>query len=632
MHTVLRRRRVRLSGQIKERSFMFKQIIVLISVLTGVLQAGVAWNEQNLTQTIGDLNSNGASVAMSGEWLAVGTYNPADPKSCAVFMYQYNYSTMSWPTIPTQTLGDAGGNCNGNKGFGAAISLSGTRLAVGLEDYGNKNVGAFTTYVYGLNSKGVLEWYTTKDTSQVEAPDAQQDSKFGTTISILGDKLVVGAPYFDTNAGTVLDAGKVYLYDFTTLATDQTPIATQEGSNSGDLFGQSVTGRNLDVYVGAPGYDSLGFTDNGALFGYAYNATTGLLTDLNLGIVGTEFNGQGLGGEIAAGENKLLGSGLSSQGFVYDGTNWNVQRTMPNTNGGDVSISNEKSAFSYLGRSVYIYPNLQNDYYVHIDPAGVSITSFAEDISFYKDQLVATEFDNSLVRVYDMPCGTGYTLTANEWAMIGVPCQIPAGTTVSEAFNTNGSGLSGDSLGTYGNTGNWVVYEQNSTYGGTSSSYVLMGVDDVVEQGKGYWIICDHNVTTRVDSTISSTRTNTGTFWASGEAAAHTLLSLPALDAAAGLVKVLLSNSLSRALDWNYSLISIDGSFVSMGSGNSPQMLTNATAYVYDTTQTGQPYRAISTTPGLSSTIEAGEGFWVEINATLVNSSTTNNLLLPYMK
>jgi len=71
-----------------------------------------------------------------------------------------------------------------------------------------------------------------------------------------------------------------------------------------------------------------------------------------------------------------------------------------------------------------------------------------------------------------------YTLPNNQWQQIGLPRALPDGqNTVAKVF--------GDDLGIPGYNTSWAVYSYDTANG----SYVNPGLDGVLQQGVGYWII-----------------------------------------------------------------------------------------------------------------------------------------------
>jgi hypothetical protein len=98
--------------------------------------------------------------------------------------------------------------------FGESVSISGDTLVVGApwEDggYGDLFSYAGAAYVFERNQGGADAWgQVTKPT----ASDAQSGDRFGESISISGDTLVVGAAYEDGGDGDPLDmAGVAYVF------------------------------------------------------------------------------------------------------------------------------------------------------------------------------------------------------------------------------------------------------------------------------------------------------------------------------------------------------------------------------------------------------------------------------------
>jgi len=85
-------------------------------------------------------------------------------------------------------------------------------------------------------------------------PTVTSGDLFGSSVSISGNNVLVGTPGDDTNGGAV---GQAHLFDATTGALCQTfddPTVT-----SADFFGSSVSISGNNVLVGAPGDDTNGF-------------------------------------------------------------------------------------------------------------------------------------------------------------------------------------------------------------------------------------------------------------------------------------------------------------------------------------------------------------------------------------
>ncbi len=90
-------------------------------------------------------------------------------------------------------------------------------------------------------------------------------------------------------------------------------------------------------------------------------------------------------------------------------------------------------------------------------------------------------------------CETALNLAQNKWAQISLSCSLPAGSTTVQA-------VFGDDLsGTYDT--DWMVYSYNSA----TNTYTNIGLNGILTQGTGYWIIQLNTNTARLDLPQGST-------------------------------------------------------------------------------------------------------------------------------
>ena len=160
-----------------------------------------------------------------------------------------------------------------NDYFGSSVSLSGDTLVVGAEQ--EDPVGAAdggTVYIYTDHNKDG-DW---TDTGTIErklnASDKASYDYFGSSVSLSGDTLVVGARSEDPAGAT--DGGTVYIYtdhnkdgDWTDTGTIEKKLnASDKASN--DNFGSSVSLSGNTLVVGARSEDPAGATDGGTVYIY----------------------------------------------------------------------------------------------------------------------------------------------------------------------------------------------------------------------------------------------------------------------------------------------------------------------------------------------------------------------------
>jgi len=145
--------------------------------------------------------------------------------------------------------------------FGQSVSIDGNKVLVGAPGDDTNGVGVGQAHLFDATTGALL---LTFDDPTVTAGDV-----FGVSVSIDGNNVLVGAPFDDTNG---VDVGQAHLFDATTGALLQTfddPTVT-----TGDDFGFSVAISGNKVLVGAPGDDTNGVNVGQA---YLFNAITGAL-------------------------------------------------------------------------------------------------------------------------------------------------------------------------------------------------------------------------------------------------------------------------------------------------------------------------------------------------------------------
>jgi hypothetical protein len=147
--------------------------------------------------------------------------------------------------------------------FGTSVSISGDLVAVGAPQadvLGTKDAGA--AYLFRRSSGS---W--SQETKLVRATRLLND-RFGTAVAALGDFVAVGCPL--ANAGGLTDSGEVSLFKRESLVWSPSSNLTSSPVTAGDKFGQSLafggdaTGPMLAI--GAPGDDQPGASGCGAVY------------------------------------------------------------------------------------------------------------------------------------------------------------------------------------------------------------------------------------------------------------------------------------------------------------------------------------------------------------------------------
>jgi len=218
-------------GQDKQR---FGQALALSS--SGLLAVGAPYYAQNesVTLSYGDLSgrvyfyncnsSTGCGTSPIGE---IQNVNPA---------VQSGLSPMYPGSI-----------------FGASLSISGFRVAIGapylptITDY----AGEGYVSVYDINPGAFSATLVNRITPPSgTANPAGYGQGFGTSVSINGSKLIVGAPNHATQ-GTAINEKIGNAYYYPNVSAPQTYV-TISGTTAGNLLGSGVALNNKGAFVGCP--------------------------------------------------------------------------------------------------------------------------------------------------------------------------------------------------------------------------------------------------------------------------------------------------------------------------------------------------------------------------------------------
>ncbi len=140
--------------------------------------------------------------------------------------------------------------------FGYSVSISGDRCIIGA--YGDDDNGSSSGSAY------IFEWNGTgwTETAKLTASDGYSSDYFGISVDISGDRCIVGA-YGDDDNGS--SSGSAYIFEWNGLGWIETAKLTAPDGYSSDNFGISVDISGDRCIVGAP-YDD----DKGSSSGSAY--------------------------------------------------------------------------------------------------------------------------------------------------------------------------------------------------------------------------------------------------------------------------------------------------------------------------------------------------------------------------
>jgi len=143
--------------------------------------------------------------------------------------------------------------------FGSAVSISGNTFVIGAS-LGNGGTGC--SYVYHWNDGSY-------EKIQLQASDGALYDYFGYSVSLDGGNIVIGSYMGD---GEITDSGSAYVYRWNGEIYEEYKVTASDGAES-DRFGYSVSVDGETVVIGAPESDTNG-VDSGCAYGYHWNGTS----------------------------------------------------------------------------------------------------------------------------------------------------------------------------------------------------------------------------------------------------------------------------------------------------------------------------------------------------------------------
>ncbi len=195
----------------------------------------------------------GYSVAIDGDVMVVGAIHDDDSIDYAGSAYVYRFEPIGsvWVEEAKLLTSDA----SWGDSFGCAVSIDGDVIVIGA--YGDGDNDAYTGSAYVFRYEPIESVWV--EEAKLLASDGASEDYFGRTISIDGDMIVVGSPYSAEGAVYVYryePVGSVWVEEAKLLASDVT---------AGDRFGYSVSIDGDVIVMGATEDD-----DNGDYSGSAY--------------------------------------------------------------------------------------------------------------------------------------------------------------------------------------------------------------------------------------------------------------------------------------------------------------------------------------------------------------------------
>jgi len=231
---------------------------------TGVVyvfrHAGDEWIEEGrLTPSDGAPSDYfGMSVDIAGDVILIGAPNVDDRGANTGAAYVFRHDGRTWNEEAKLYAPDA---VEGDR-FGGAVALDGNLAVMGAVQNDDLGDGSGSIYVFRFDgSRWAYE-------ALLLAEDGAAGDYLGGTLDVSGDIIVAGLDQYSSSVGKT---GAALVYAFDGAHWSQTATLFASDGLTGDRFGASVSVSAQTIVVGAPGRDSNEATDSGAVYAFDFD-------------------------------------------------------------------------------------------------------------------------------------------------------------------------------------------------------------------------------------------------------------------------------------------------------------------------------------------------------------------------
>ncbi|NND70657.1 MAG: T9SS type A sorting domain-containing protein [Rhodothermales bacterium] len=206
---------------------------------------GSAWvQEAKLEPDDGATNQQfGTSVALSDDRAIIGAENDSSVNFEQGSAYVFVRSEETW----MQEIELAPDDGESGDNFGFSVGISDDRVIVGSQRHDGAGTNAGAAYVYLLSGASWIQ------EQKLTASDGELEDQFGFSVAISGSRALVGS-IRDDDAGSASGSAYMFLRDGGTWAEDAKLTASDAASNNS--FGSSVSIDGERALVGASGIAS----------------------------------------------------------------------------------------------------------------------------------------------------------------------------------------------------------------------------------------------------------------------------------------------------------------------------------------------------------------------------------------
>lgn len=192
----------------------------------------------------------GADIDVSGDLAVIGfpEEGPGSDKFGAVYVYERqggiwtNIKKISSPVATPQQI----------VRFGFSVAIDGDRIAVGSTGETCFSQDPCETTGVFIYDRGTNDWGDSPAFIPNICPNCDFDDGFGASVDLSGDRLVIGAPRFQTGPNPAPAIGAAFIYEYDGFVWQLEETLQNPDAQDGAWFGHDVSIDNDAVAIGAP--------------------------------------------------------------------------------------------------------------------------------------------------------------------------------------------------------------------------------------------------------------------------------------------------------------------------------------------------------------------------------------------
>jgi len=210
----------------------------------------------------------GCSVAIDGDTVIIGAYKTVDLLPCAgsaYIFYRDHEGADNWGLVKRIVHSEAGWG----ERFGYSVAIDGNTLVIGAPYNDDNGPWSGAAYVFDRDQGGPDNW---GEVQKITASDGAKSDEFGSSVTIDGNTVVVGAYRNDDNV--ILFSGAAYVFDRDQGGPDnwgEVQKITASDTGSGHNFGSSVAIDGGTVVIGEPRGNKDIYTSSGVAYVFLAN-------------------------------------------------------------------------------------------------------------------------------------------------------------------------------------------------------------------------------------------------------------------------------------------------------------------------------------------------------------------------